>query len=821
MMDDFTRDLDLLDDLFGSDPTIDWVKLEPTLSLHSPPSPMDEIATPPSSFNLQPLTPESIPSPGNGGMQAKTSTPLKKIPTPIQPNNVQTAQKTQQMQFTQITGFGIPFTPMYGNAVILPQLSLAMTVDGGEKLPVKRLEKEGGTGHGNGRKKEVNRRSSHNAIERRYRSSINDKIIELKNLVCASPDPNEKVHKAAVLRSSIDTIRYLQGSNSRLEKENRALKKSRKCPNCGGDTLRDLLSTPPPTEGEDSSNPPSPADSTKSSGKSPLALFAIAAGLFLVNPVSLSDFHISSSSESLGHGSRVEQPADIEQARLSYNKDYYTIWMNRLGALAVNLFLFCFVYFLSGKIGKGGARKKYSNENIQILRKKINPKLSNNEKKRELEIILSQFDKIPNNPFSCMLSVIMEICKLPYSLMKRNGGIHREMKEDISKLYLEYGRVGGNHFWSALKSFNYSPVNEELIISSIILSKSKMLLRFVLLFKTFETHPLGTKLGLPFLMSSIGTPIAYAGIMCDPSENNDLAELLCKFKEDMLHRGIAELFQFGQGRIYLKAALQAGRIDKTCQFWAGIFWAEAELLRAGGQKEILERLYKLIDSVWPLQKELALSRAVYFAHMAKRNSSRIAICKQFLDLAAVNLRDSINTPTDEPSKVIQNIWCLVAEWILETRLLIWEETKERDGFSKDLDTLRSLTHYVPAILSSVYLYEACQRLMNQAAPGRTQQLLDASLRQVRVSQRALICTGEDELSCKGRKQDINLVREKRKAMALYLKCKHLPSQVITCPGEKAGMLREALKALEKIGEKKRISECLEMIRALGQSVTLH
>jgi hypothetical protein len=37
----------------------------------------------------------------------------------------------------------------------------------------------------------------------------------------------------------------------------------------------------------------------------------------------------------------------------------------------------------------------------------------------------------------------------------------------------------------------------------------------------------------------------------------------------------------------------------------------------------------------------------------------------------------------------------------------------------------------------------------------------------------------------------------------------------------AGMLREALKGLEKIGEKKKIVECIEMIRALGQSITLH
>lgn len=37
----------------------------------------------------------------------------------------------------------------------------------------------------------------------------------------------------------------------------------------------------------------------------------------------------------------------------------------------------------------------------------------------------------------------------------------------------------------------------------------------------------------------------------------------------------------------------------------------------------------------------------------------------------------------------------------------------------------------------------------------------------------------------------------------------------------AGMLKEALAALERIGEKKKINECLEMIRSLGQNITLH
>lgn len=166
-------------------------------------------------------------------------------------------------------------------------------------------------------KEQTSRRSSHNAIERRYRSSINDKIIELKSLVFNGNSNNksetEKIHKAAILRSAIDTIRYLQNSNSRFEKENRSLKsilnQVKKCHSCGVEQLpipifgnfsaansnadlRELLTdnSPPPTD-QESSNPSTPNSihNSEENGpaknkSSPIALFAIAAGLFLINP---------------------------------------------------------------------------------------------------------------------------------------------------------------------------------------------------------------------------------------------------------------------------------------------------------------------------------------------------------------------------------------------------------------------------------------------------------------------------------------------------------------------------------------------------------
>ena len=63
--------------------------------------------------------------------------------------------------------------------------------------------------------KEV-KRSAHNAIERRYRTSINDKIKELKNLVVGE---SAKLNKSAVLRKSIEKIRELMQQNSELNAE--------------------------------------------------------------------------------------------------------------------------------------------------------------------------------------------------------------------------------------------------------------------------------------------------------------------------------------------------------------------------------------------------------------------------------------------------------------------------------------------------------------------------------------------------------------------------------------------------------------------------
>ena len=65
------------------------------------------------------------------------------------------------------------------------------------------------------------KRSAHNVIEKRYRSSINDKITELKNIVAGE---EAKLNKSAVLRKTVDYIRHLQNQNMKLRRENMMLK---------------------------------------------------------------------------------------------------------------------------------------------------------------------------------------------------------------------------------------------------------------------------------------------------------------------------------------------------------------------------------------------------------------------------------------------------------------------------------------------------------------------------------------------------------------------------------------------------------------------
>lgn len=100
--------------------------------------------------------------------------------------------------------------------------TVPMVMGGGDKLPIKQLSS--GTAHNGGGTrltvdqgmavtagtggvvKEGERRTTHNIIEKRYRSSINDKILELRDLVMGN---DAKVRAATVHAGSSRGLRGL------------------------------------------------------------------------------------------------------------------------------------------------------------------------------------------------------------------------------------------------------------------------------------------------------------------------------------------------------------------------------------------------------------------------------------------------------------------------------------------------------------------------------------------------------------------------------------------------------------------------------------
>ncbi|OAF67810.1 hypothetical protein A3Q56_04466 [Intoshia linei] len=75
--------------------------------------------------------------------------------------------------------------------------------------------------------KKGKRTSNHNVIEKRYRMSINDKIMELKQILTSESEL--RVSKAMILKLAIARIKHLQSINRELNLENKKLKQAIYC----------------------------------------------------------------------------------------------------------------------------------------------------------------------------------------------------------------------------------------------------------------------------------------------------------------------------------------------------------------------------------------------------------------------------------------------------------------------------------------------------------------------------------------------------------------------------------------------------------------
>ncbi|KAH8274542.1 hypothetical protein KR044_008606 [Drosophila immigrans] len=275
--------------------------------------------------------------------------------------------------------------------------------------------------------------------------------------------------------------------------------------------------------------------------------------------------------------------------------------------------------------------------------------------------------------------------------------------------------------------------------------------------------------------------------------------------------------------------------DTNVVWWANVLEIAVHWML--GEDTLAEQLYESIEQLPPQLKHTGdndqLPHALHAVLLAKmgllmNNGNTLdkrlkQFVNQLCDESSVRLQECLTVNRITNAKGIKLLFqLLTCDWLLETRTTLWElehMSIEDDGyyqvpgdvlekFQTDLNSLRSIVENIPNAQSRIYLYEAVCRLMAGASPCPTQQLLDRSLRS-RNAHSSIFCGSKDR-----RHQNFE-GGERERAAAMYVACKYLPPALLSSPGERAGLLAEAAKTLEKVGDKRKLKECYQLMKSLG------
>ncbi|XP_030373278.1 sterol regulatory element-binding protein 1 [Scaptodrosophila lebanonensis] len=283
----------------------------------------------------------------------------------------------------------------------------------------------------------------------------------------------------------------------------------------------------------------------------------------------------------------------------------------------------------------------------------------------------------------------------------------------------------------------------------------------------------------------------------------------------------------------LRDTLHNDERDTNVGWWASILEIAVHWLL--GEDTLAEQLYDNIKHLPPQLQQCSdnMPKALHAVLRAKmillmNNGNTLdkrlkqsinSICAE----SSTQLQESLTINRITNAKGIKLLFqLLTCDWLLETRTALWElehMSVEDDGyyqvpgdvleeFQIDLNSLRSIVENIPNAHSRIYLYEAVCRLMAGASPCHTQQLLDRSLRS-RYAHSSIFCGSKD------RRHPNFEGGERERAAAMYVACKYLPAALLSSPGERAGMLAEAAKTLEKVGDKRKLKECYQLMKSLG------
>ncbi|XP_045680160.1 sterol regulatory element-binding protein 1 isoform X4 [Phyllostomus hastatus] len=274
--------------------------------------------------------------------------------------------------------------------------------------------------------------------------------------------------------------------------------------------------------------------------------------------------------------------------------------------------------------------------------------------------------------------------------------------------------------------------------------------------------------------------------------------------------------------------------DLVAKWWASLIAVVTHWLRR--DEEAAERLYPLVErlprvlqeSKRPLPRAALHSFKAARALLGRGKAESGPACLAACEKASGYLQDSLAT-TPVGISIDKAMQLLLCDLLLVARTSLWLRQQpsvpgqasqapgsgappsalELRGFQRDLSGLRRLAQSFQPAMQRVFLHEATARLMAGASPTRTQQLLDRSLRK-----RASSCGkgGGMELEpCPSRREQ---------AEALLLASCYLPPCFLSVPGQRVGMLAEAERMLEKLGDHRLLYDCQQMLLRLGGGTTV-
>ncbi|XP_026747103.1 sterol regulatory element-binding protein 1 [Trichoplusia ni] len=780
--------------------------------------------------------------------------------------------------------------------------------------------------------KEV-KRSAHNAIERRYRTSINDRIVELKNMLVGE---EAKLNKSAILRKTIEYIKYLQNQNTRLKQENVALKLAFQKSGVKEPQF-DVTYTPPRSDisspsssqhGFDSDSPSSPeykVEDKYSNSKivmgmgdhSRLALCAFMVGLIAFNPFSafFGNFMLESSVTDFS--------ARVDQRKILADTDDFgptgTSWGTWLFSM---FFIYLINFFILGgcliKLLVYGDSVPKSQSKEAGLFYKHKRQAENYLKKDDLDNARLELHRSlavcgksvqaggqGHAKYSAVAAAVLRqmLQRLPFGsfLARRAGDLWSDSPARRATQHWAAEVSAVSHRLAQLEILSsHSGRSERILLALQAVNLAEVTGNRHLLADTYVTAALVFKDNMPKIgnwlcgyylrlcvwwcadgLSEWGVRLRWVGsargarflrarrwsyercpppaaLFCrlpDPADplayamrayhlellQKSLQMLLCA-DERSNTRDVLELIKLITDDVSTDAPHHTGCWDPVMEWWANIVGVAATWLLAdtGKAVEIGDRLNMLPE---PLANcEDPLPGALHMAYKSRRGLLSLAQCRdersfertaetilKVCDIAGTRLADSLAYYCcRKPTQLMLLMQVLCCDWVLEVRAGVWEASADRAGaagpdaycgpaphaqlraFQRDLHSLRRISQNLPWVTSRVFLQSAVCRMMAGAAPRRTQQLLDGSLRP-RFNRSSIICGKERALEGGG--------GDGERAVALYMACKHLPAAVLAAPGERAGMLAQAAATLQKIGHRSRLPHCYHLMKSIGTMPT--